>query len=1021
MKTIAKFLTKVPVLVAASLVAAYFLFCWFAVDPLARRLLPWVGETQLASRLSVEKLNFDPLTLELTVDGLRLERPDGGKLAGWERLYVDLQADSLFRFAWHLRDIRLSRPYGHLAIGKDGRLNWADLLAKLNENSQPSDTMPRVVIDHLQIDGGTLQYAEQNRPDPFHTELAPLSVALDGFSTLPEDRGDYQIAAGLTELGGSLRWKGNFGVNPLASAGAVELRGLKLASLSRLLHDPAAPMRIDRGELGLQFAYDFAMVRERADVYPHIRVTQVAVGLADVAVQLNPQTALTLKSAGTTLPAVEARLDRRLQVEVLPFDLSAAGLSLAHDDRQVLGLQRIDLREVMLDPDRRMAGARALELAGLQTDVILNADGSLNWTRVLQSATSKPAAPPSPAAGDASKAPAWTTSLDRLQATRINVHIEDRSGPQSVPLDISDAQLALDGELLNLSKPVSLKATLPLRQGGQLDVTGSLAAQPLKGDLKLSLAGLQLKSYAPYLSRYAALKLAGGTAAVRGKLSLNAAKGFSARFNGGFSIDRLVINEEASGEHFLSWDSVGSDSLKLSLAPNRLQMNELRIVHPKTQLIIHEDKTLNAQHLLREQPASGKPTPAKAKGGAQDAFPVSVDRISIRDGDLDFADLSLRPQFGTHVHDLEGVINGLSTNPAGAAQVELDGKVDDYGSARLRGSVQPFRATEFTDLKATFRNLEMNRLTPYSGKFAGRKIDSGKLSVDLEYKIKNRQLSGENKFVINTLKLGERVDSRDAMNLPLDLAVALLEDSNGVIDLDLPISGSLDDPQFSYGRIVWKAIVNVLQKVVTAPFRALGKLLGLSSEQLEAIVFDPGSDELAPPEREKIASIAAALAKRPSLVLNLIPSADVARDTAALQEQATRRDVLIELGIRLRPGEHPGPLDLSNVKAQTAIDNLLKDRSGQKRGLKMIDSAKDYFRKSRPEDLPVYAEKLAQLQSTVKVSDDELSGLATARANAIRARLLEAGLDPARIKLAPVAKVSGDGKSVPVKMELGAR
>jgi hypothetical protein len=137
----------------------------------------------------------------------------------------------------------------------------------------------------------------------------------------------------------------------------------------------------------------------------------------------------------------------------------------------------------------------------------------------------------------------------------------------------------------------------------------------------------------------------------------------------------------------------------------------------------------------------------------------------------------------------------------------------------------------------------------YSGKFAGRRIDSGKLSVDLQYKIKNRQLSGENKFVINKLKLGDRVDSPDAMKLPLDLAIALLQDSNGIIDLDLPISGSLDDPQFSYGKIVWKAIVNVLTKLVTAPFRALGNLLGISAEKLESVDFDPGSSALLPDYR----------------------------------------------------------------------------------------------------------------------------------------------------------------------------
>lgn len=242
------------------------------------------------------------------------------------------------------------------------------------------------------------------------------------------------------------------------------------------------------------------------------------------------------------------------------------------------------------------------------------------------------------------------------------------------------------------------------------------------------------------------------------------------------------------------------------------------------------------------------PTAMAPESNGAKAFPVSIETMRVDNAIVEFADLSLTSQFGTNIHALSGVINGIATNPNATAQVELDGKVDDYGAARVRGSVKPFKATQFTDLKLSFTNLEMNRLTPYSGKFAGRRIESGKLSLDLEYKIKQRQLAGENKFIINKLKLGEKVDSADAADLPLDLAIAILEVSDELIDLDLPITVSLDDPQFSYGGIVWKAIRNVLGKIVTAPFRALGKLFGGDGDKLEAIVFEAGSATMAPPE-----------------------------------------------------------------------------------------------------------------------------------------------------------------------------
>jgi hypothetical protein len=190
--------------------------------------------------------------------------------------------------------------------------------------------------------------------------------------------------------------------------------------------------------------------------------------------------------------------------------------------------------------------------------------------------------------------------------------------------------------------------------------------------------------------------------------------------------------------------------------------------------------------------------------------------------------------FGTRIHSLKGAFNGISTQPGALAELEIDGQVDEYGLARAVGQVDLFDPTGFMDIKTVFRNVEMANLTPYSATFAGRKIDSGKLSLDLEYKIKQRQLLGENQIIMDKLTLGERVESPTAKNLPLDLAIAILQDSNGKIDLGLPVSGSLDDPQFSYGRHHLESHRQYLTKIVTAPFRALGALFGGGGEKAGA-------------------------------------------------------------------------------------------------------------------------------------------------------------------------------------------
>lgn len=1138
------------------LIAAYFLLGYFAVNPIAQRVLPWVAEHKLASRITVERVDFDPLRLILTVDKLRLSRPDGGTLAGLERFYVDLEADGLFKRAWHLKDIRLSAPYGQLDIAPDGKLNWADLIAKLNEDKEPDDnTIPRVLIDHLLIERGNVAYSQRNRPVPFKTELTPLALELDGFSTLPQDRGDYLIAAKMPEQGATLRWKGTFGANPVSSSGSVEVQGLQLAKLAPVLRQ-SLPISLTGGELGTHFHYDFALVDvpNVAEPQPQAKLGNVALTLAHLAGDLNPQTKVTLAEASATLPGLDLALHSGGRIQMQGLNINAKQLDLTHESKHLLKLEqatveniaydlannRLDIADILLQqgeigavrgkdgsldwqriaPAVEAASAPAqpaaadaqpfrfaianvrlqhwkaayedqvfvhplragiedidlslnvqdtdggiaisalrtdlakltlhsalypqpvaslakislgdstvslkdstvklpdIMLSGLQTQVTMDAKQAINWLAVLETvpvpATKAPAEPAKPSA--------WKVALNSLTLENAGVHIEDSSSGTPVALDVQNARIELRDGSLDLAKPVPLKASFQLKQGGRFEAAGKMALAPLKGDLTLKLDGLPLQPFSPYLNRYAMLKLADGKANAHGKLSLASGKALSGQFAGGFSVDNLAVVEEIDNKPFLSWKAVSSDSLKLSLAPNRLHMDELHIAQPVGKVLIYEDKTMNVQHMLRQQTAAATPAqPAPAKDpNAPEKFPVTVDRVSVVDADLEFADLSLVPQFGTQMHALGGVINGLSTAVDATAQVELDGKVDEYGSARIRGSIQPFRATDYTDLTMSFRNLEMNRLTPYSGKFAGRKIDAGKMSVDLEYKIKNRQLTGANKFVINTLKLGERVDSPDAVNLPLDLAIALLEDSNGIIDLDLPISGSLDDPQFSYGKVVWKAIVNVISKIATAPFRALGKLLGISSDKLEAVAFDPGSAILAPPEQEKLKAVADAMSKRPSLTLRVAPAFDPAADKAMLQEMATRRDVLKEMGLSLKEGEQPGPVDLNNIKVQTAVENLLKDRKGEKRNLKALDAVRDYFKKPKAEDQPKYAAMLDQLRATANVTDADLIILAKARAAAIQGYLVEkGGLEAGRVSALEASKTTGDGKTVPSKMELG--
>jgi len=1190
---VVKIALSLPFLIAAGLFGAYLLFGFFLVNPLAQKLLPWVGEHKLASQLSAQQVEFNPLTLEATVTGLKLAEKNGAPLAGFDRLYLNLDATGLFRWAWRIQDIQLEKPNATVLVRSGGRLNWQGLIDKLNEDKKPpSDTLPRVLIDHVRVAGGDVNYTDANRAGlPFKVVLAPLGIELDGISTLPADRGDYLVAAKLPEQGGTLKWKGDVSLNPVASAGQIGLEGVRLTNLLRVIKTPRN-FELPSGVLAAGLNYRFAMVKDKTGArdktvkdVPSLQVSGANLRLNELALapkgggvpvlklaeanvananvdllrrtvevasvrltgaQLSatrnvagvldwqtlfasgsapaaPVPAATAKSAAVAAPwkigvreirlvdwsarftdqsyaqpltAIANRFDLSAAVageigatpalNVGPVNASLGPVELRSGDASVATLARVALDNARLALADKRLDIDALTLSGAAAQVVMEKDKTLNWARILQKAPGAPVSAPAP---KAAAAPPLQLALAHFTLDGVNVGFVDQTPITPVKLDLVDGFVKAHDLSLDLTRPLPLEAGFAIKQGGRFDASGKLAPAPLQGEVKLKLAGLALKPFAPYLNTIVRLSLNKGTAGVAGNLKLLpltlAGKPLSLAFVGGFSVDQLDITEEESGASFLGWERLSSDDLKLGLAPNRVHIALLRATQPFAKILILEDGTRNIQKLMRNQPVKlavaasekeeddtqaapdaetvasvspppaapvksepGKSEPVKSEPGkieagktqtAPPAFPVVIEQFRIDDGKLDFADLSLTPKFGTLMHSLSGVINSVSTDPAAIAQLELDGKVDEFGSARIRGTVQPFKATEFTDIKLTFRNLEMANMTPYSGKFAGRKIESGKLSVDLEYKIKQRQLAGENKFVINRLKLGERVDGPGVKHLPLDLAIALLEDSNGIIDLDLPISGSLDDPKFSYGKIIWKAIVNVLTKLVTAPFRALGKLLGVSSDKMEAVSFDPGSSLLLPPEQEKLKTLSEAMAKRPALTLAIEPGYDPEADRRALQELAMRREVAAGTGVKLTAQEEPGPVDVNNYTVQTVLEDLYAERLGKEDYQKLRASYKEkgggnlitdnamverLGRKFKTRDSgPVSAfhtELLEQLTQKTAVDDAELAKLAQARGQVMRDSLIKQGLESGRVSVAAAIKQAAKDKQVSSKMVLGA-
>lgn len=678
-------------------------------------------------------------------------------------------------------------------------------------------------------------------------------------------------------------------------------------------------------------------------------------------------------------------------------DAIVSGLSatlrkvVASDARQPGGLAHADsveLKGAQLRLAARQLDVGTLALADGAASVRYAKDGSLNWTG--------PAAmPAAPAPKKQAPAAPWRVTADAITLRNFSADYADAR--QQPPLALKFDSIAASATGLDTAGSAPTRLTFKANTGGgTLQADGAYALQDGAGEFDIKAGALPLQLAQPYLTDAARLVLTGGTLSAAGKLRVGNRTGPKITYVGSASLNKVAIDETAPRQPFLSWDTVAASDMRLALSPNRLEIGQLRIAGPVGKLIIAEDQSVNLSRVFKRAPgnAAQKPAtaakPAKAPAPAKDdPFPISIARLRVDGGVLTFADFSQQPQFSTRMHDLEGVMTGLSSAPGSRARLQFNAAIADYGDARIDGSMNPFKPAYATDVRVNFRNVDLSQLTPYVVRFAGYRVTAGTLSMDLRYQVKESKLVGDNRVVLNKVRLGEKVDSPTAMDLPLKLALSLLEDENGVINIGIPVTGDLQNPQFSFGAVARRALGTILRNVVSAPFRALASLFGGGGEKLDTIAFDAGSADLSPPEQQKLDKLAEALAKRPGVKLVVHPVVSPEQDAAALRSLATRRLLLARMGIKLAPDEDPGPVDSASAPAQKAIAALYAERFPGVPAKPAADTAPDVW----------HAQLLEKVIAAQPLAQDALAQLQQARAQVVQKQLSQASLPAQRMAL----------------------
>ena len=937
---------------------------FWAVPPLVRSLATGVVQERLQRALTIGEIRFNPYRLELTLNDLSLPDADGKPLISWQQLQVSAR---LWASVWmrgpHLRSLQIDGLAVQAIIGKDGQLNLADL-AKLAGPDTSDDTPLRLAVDRLALNDGQIGLQELDRPKPFALQLKPIRFELTNFSTLDEAGNGYHFVA-RSDAGEELDWSGKLQLDPFRSSGVFSIAGLQVTTLARYLGEQL-PLVLSSGNISLNG--DYRLVSGDGPL-------QLQAGIAQLAIKQ-----LGLRARETTQDSVQ--------------------------------LDSIVVAGVKADITTRNLTIERVALQGGAVNATLLPDGHLNLLD-LAGAPSAPAAPAAPSAGTGED---WRYALQELAIDGLRVELLDQTLQPNGQLQLADVSLGITGLSNDLKRALPVKLGLQVGESGNLQLDGQLHPDSLDFKGLLKLADIDLRAAQPYLQQHTAMTLLNGRLSAQLQVQHSAKSLLDA--NGNVDVRDLRSIDNELRQDFVKWQRLQALGVDYRSNPQRLRIREIVAQAPYARVIVGGDRTLNLTHILNPGAApvaagdpsdDATPQPAPAAVPAAPPLDMAIGQVRIENGSANFEDLWIKPNFAVGIGELKGTIVGLSSAAGTRAKVDLRGTVDRYAPALINGEINLLSATAYSDMALKFSNMELTTVTPYSGYFAGYQIRKGKLNVDLSYKIDNRKLNAGHHVVINQLELGDKVSSPEATTLPVRLAVALLKDRNGVIDIDLPITGTLDDPKFRVGPIIWKAFVNLLVKVVASPFTFIGNLFGGNDTEVNQIGFEPGLATLDDGDHKRLATLASALTERPALELEIPAAWSAEFDRPAILQR------------RLAEQLQAAAATAGTDRYQQLL-SVWRAEAGTKAELPPLAAAREAIKKHPPNEPPpddAALELQTALLARWQVAEIELEELGRARATAILDALLQnTGIEPARLFVINAKPASVDAQQLRIDLLL---
>lgn len=872
-------------------------------------------------------------------------------------------------------------------------------------------------IGEVAISAGSVDFADQRfSPAPLALRANDLTVRASGLSNALDTAVPFEIGTVLA-TGERIEASGKFVPQPLEVEGKVSIGDVALKNWWWIVA-PQVQADLTAGKVAVSTAFRVADAGTR----PAVLLNGLAAELSGLRLQQRWDRAEALQVGSMKAEGVDLDLSGR-RLEIANFAAAGGRLALVRDREGLLNLERM-----LSDPRGavdRLASATARATPG-------GAAGR-------NTAGARVEGESGPSAG---ATPPWSFSVRRAAVDGWDFSLSDAVAGPAADLRVRGIRLRAEGlsSTARERAPVSLNARVG--RSGVLEANGRIGLNPIGGKLAVDARSLRILPSQPYFSRYVNAIVSSGALSAKGVVDFDLPTGRPPRvaYTGQLTLADFAAVTPQANEDLLNWKSLHLGGIDFSLEPGKdaparsaspsptagaggagdlwkLGIGEIALTDFFARLVLSEQGRLNVPELLVHEPpagaanptaqtrsegqgpspqAAGTPADTPARGaGAQPAaapdapLPLRIGRITVANGAVEFSDRFVRPNYTANLSALNGSVSTLAPDTAG--DLELRGRIDGTGTVEVTGRLNPLAPSAFVQLQAKARDIDLPRTSPYAVQYLGYGIEKGKLSANLKYTLENRRLEAENNIILDQLTFGERVESPTATKLPVLFAVSLLKDRNGVIDVNLPVGGSLDDPEFSVGGIVLRIIFNLIAKAVTAPFSLIAGLASGGGGELSSVSYAPGTADLDEEARKRLDALARALRDRPAVKAELAGRVDPEVDREALRKLAVERLLKAQkLRDRVGRGRTAGAIDDVTIEP-AEYPGLLKA------AYRAASFPKPRNAIGLVKDLPVpEMEQLLLLNTTVP--DNALADLARARADAAKTWLTaEGGVEGERL------------------------